>query len=151
MAVESTGAAKAEAESKAEAAKIEGEGAVVQAKLKAEALEIETDAELQRLTKARQQELRYMEEQNKLDILKSSQLADVETRKFQSMVQAIGAETIKEIAMSGPELQVKLLQGLGLQSTLITDGSTPVNLFSTAKGMLGLPLTAASRHKGGSE
>lgn len=41
-AVESTGSAKAEAESRAEAARIEGEGSVLQAKLKAEALAIET-------------------------------------------------------------------------------------------------------------
>lgn len=42
MAVESTGNAKAEAESRAEAARIEGEGSVLQAKLKAQALAIET-------------------------------------------------------------------------------------------------------------
>ena len=41
-AVESTGTAKAEAESRAEAARIEGQGSVLQAKLKAEALAIET-------------------------------------------------------------------------------------------------------------
>lgn len=41
-AVESTGTAKAEAESRAEALRIEGEGSVLQAKLKAEALAIET-------------------------------------------------------------------------------------------------------------
>lgn len=35
-------------------------------------------------------------------------------------------------------LQVKLLQSLGLKSTLITDGSTPINLFNTAFGLLGL-------------
>lgn len=35
-------------------------------------------------------------------------------------------------------LQVKLLQGLGLQSTLITDGAAPLNLFTTARGLLGL-------------
>ena len=40
-AVESTGQAKAEAQSRAEAAKIEGEAAVDQAKLKAEAMKIE--------------------------------------------------------------------------------------------------------------
>lgn len=34
--------------------------------------------------------------------------------------------------------QVKLLQGLGLQSALITDGAAPLNLFSTARGLLGL-------------
>ncbi|XP_021575061.1 major vault protein isoform X3 [Carlito syrichta] len=78
MAVESTGSAKAEAESRAEAARIEGEGSVLQ------------------------------------------------------------ANTIKDLATAGPEMQVKLLQSLGLKSTLITNGSTPINLFTTALGLLGL-------------
>ena len=30
-----------------------------------------------------------------------------------------------------------MLQALGLQSTLITDGSTPLNLFNTARGLVG--------------
>ena len=34
-------------------------------------------------------------------------------------------------------LQVKMLQALGLKSTLITDGSSPINLFTTANGLLG--------------
>ena len=33
--------------------------------------------------------------------------------------------------------QAKLLQSLGIKSTLITDGSTPINLFTTASGLLG--------------
>ena len=41
--MESTGQAKAEAQSQAEAAKIEGEAAVEQAKLKAEASKIDSD------------------------------------------------------------------------------------------------------------
>jgi major vault protein len=32
---------------------------------------------------------------------------------------------------------VKLLQALGLQSVLITDGRTPINLLSTATGLIG--------------
>ncbi|KAM8962473.1 major vault protein [Pelodytes ibericus] len=137
-AVESTGAAKAEAQSKAEAAKIEGEGAVQQAKLRAEALAIETEAELQRLRQARTEELHYTQDKNKLEVEKAQQLAELEIKKFREMIQAIGPSTLRDIALAGPELQVKLLQGLGIQSTLITDGSTPINLFSTAHGMLGL-------------
>ena len=53
------------------------------------------------------------------------------------MVGAIGADTIRAIAVSGPEMQVKLLQALGLKSTLITDGSSPINLFQTAAGLIG--------------
>ena len=30
---------------------------------------------------------------------------------------------------AGPELKAKLLEGLGLQGYLITDGKNPVNLF----------------------
>ncbi|XP_058868235.1 major vault protein [Acipenser ruthenus] len=136
-AVESTGAAKAEAQSKSEAAKIEGEAAVLQARLKAEALQIEAEAELTRLSKAREQELVYQREQNKLEMERATRLGEIETKKFQDLVQSIGADTIRAIAVSGPELQVKLLKGLGLQSTLITDGSSPINLFTTANGLLG--------------
>ncbi|XP_001368214.2 major vault protein [Monodelphis domestica] len=137
-AVESTGAAKAEAESRAQAARIEGEGAVLQAKLKAEALAIETEAELLRIQKAREQELIYSKAQMELELNKAERLAEVEVKKFKEMTEALGSGTIRDLALAGPELQVKLLQGLGLKSTLITDGSTPINLFSTATGLLGL-------------
>ncbi len=30
-----------------------------------------------------------------------------------------------------------MLKALGLQSTLITDGSSPINLFQTAQGLIG--------------
>ncbi|XP_065891500.1 major vault protein-like isoform X2 [Dysidea avara] len=136
-AVESTGQAKAEAQSRAEAAKIEGEAAVEQAKLKAEASKIEAQSELERLTRAREAETKYVREQNELEITKAREMASIETEKFNNMVQAIGADTISAIATSGPEMQVKLLQSLGLRSTLITDGSKPVNLFTTAQGLLG--------------
>lgn len=83
------------------------------------------------------------------------------------MVDSIGSDTIATIATAGPEmqvrkekkiekegetgkerqiadvqvllfcLQVKMLQALGLKSTLITDGSSPINLFNTAHGLLG--------------
>ncbi len=38
-------------------------------------------------------------------------------------------------------VQAKLLAGLGLQSVLITDGKSPLNLFNTAKGLMGQALT----------
>ena len=39
---------------------------------------------------------------------------------------------------SGPQdHQVRMLQSLGLTSTLITDGRTPINLLNTANGLLG--------------
>uniref|UniRef100_A0A673MB58 Major vault protein n=1 Tax=Sinocyclocheilus rhinocerous TaxID=307959 RepID=A0A673MB58_9TELE len=136
-AVESTGAAKAEAQSKAEAARIQGEAAVEEAKLKAEAQKIEADAELVRLCKAREQELNYKKEMDQLDVEKQQKLAEIESQRFKQLMESLGTETLKEMARAGPELQVKLLQSLGLKSTLITDGSSPINLFTTANGLLG--------------
>ena len=40
-------------------------------------------------------------------------------------------------------LQVKMLKALGLQSTLITDGSSPINLFNTAHGLIGGALNSS--------
>ncbi|XP_010865371.1 major vault protein [Esox lucius] len=136
-AVESTGAAKAEAQSRAEAARIHGEAAVNEAKLKSEAQRIEAESELARLSKAREQELNYKAEMDRLEVEKQQKLAEIESNRFKELVNSIGADTLKEMARAGPELQVKLLQSLGLKSTLITDGSSPINLFSTASGLLG--------------
>ncbi|XP_044037438.1 major vault protein [Siniperca chuatsi] len=136
-AVESTGAAKAEAQSRAEAARIQGEAAVNEARLKAEAQRIEAEAELQRLAKAREQELSYKKEMDGLEVEKQKRLAQIESERFSQLVESLGSDTLKEIARAGPELQVKMLQALGLKSTLITDGSSPINLFTTANGLLG--------------
>lgn len=136
-AVESTGQAKAEAQSRAESQKIEGESAVEQARLRSLAAKIQAESELDRLTHARNAELSYSRHMNEIDIKKSHQLADIEIVKFKDMVDAIGAQTLKEMATAGPELQVKMLKALGLKSTLITDGNNPINLFNTANGLVG--------------
>ncbi|XP_077413483.1 major vault protein isoform X2 [Vanacampus margaritifer] len=136
-AVESTGAAKAEAQSRAEAARIQGEAAVHEAKLKAEAQRIEAEAELQRLAKAREQELSYRKQMDQLEVEKQERIASIESERFRQLVTSLGSDTLADIARAGPELQVKMLQALGLKSTLITDGSSPINLFTTANGLLG--------------
>ncbi|KAG7233746.1 hypothetical protein INR49_006667 [Caranx melampygus] len=131
------GAAKAEAQSRAEAARIQGEAAVNEAKLKAEAQRIEAEGELLRLSKAREQELSYKKEMDQLEVEKQERLAQIESQRFSQLVESLGSDTLKEMARAGPELQVKMLQALGLKSTLITDGSSPINLFTTANGLLG--------------
>lgn len=136
-AVESTGQAKAEAQSRAEAAKIEGEAAVEQARLKSQATKIESEAELERLTSAREAELKYLSEQNRMELEKATEMSNIETTKFKEMVEAIGTQTLQTMATAGPDMQVRMLQSLGLKSTLITDGSSPINLFNTASGLIG--------------
>jgi major vault protein len=72
-----------------------------------------------------------------LEIKKAKELADIEASKFKDMVESIGPETIAAMASAGPEMQAKLLEGLGLQGYIMTDGNNPINLFNTASGLVG--------------
>ena len=136
-AVESTGHATAEAKARAEAAQIEGLAAVNQARQKAEALQIKASAELKQLTSRQHAEVEHQKSVNELELHKAAQLAEIESTKFKEVVEAIGADTIKSIAQAGPEMQAKLLQGLGIKGMMITDGHSPINLFNCAKGLIG--------------
>jgi major vault protein len=136
-AVESTGQATAEAQARAEAANIEGTAAVEQAKLKAQALKIQSDAELEQQKIRDAAEVEHQSQINELEIKKSAELSAIEVKKFKEVVVALGADTIQAIAQAGPEMQAKLLQGLGLKSFMITDGNSPINLFNTAQGLIG--------------
>jgi major vault protein len=137
--IESTGQATAEAKARAEAANIEGQAAVKQAELSAEAAKIKSDAELEQLKSKQLSQISYQKSINTLEITKAKDLGGIESSKFKSVVDAIGADTISAIAEAGPALQAKLLQGLGLQSFLITDGNNPINLFQTASGLINPP------------
>ncbi|KYQ89057.1 major vault protein [Tieghemostelium lacteum] len=135
--VESTGQAIAEARATAEATLIAAESEIKQAKLATKASEIEANALLEQ-TKAKQQvELEHIKNLNKLEISKTTEQAEIEVSRFANIVESLGTETIKSIAQAGPEMQAKLLQGLGLKSFMITDGSSPINLFNTANGLIG--------------
>jgi major vault protein len=137
-AVESTGQAKAEAIGRAEAARIEAEAGVQAARLKAEAQKIETESELERMNAAREADLRFSLEQNKQEVDKAKEMAKIESERFNNMVEALGQDTIKSIASGPQDHQVAMLKSLGLKSTLITDGRTPINLLNTAGGLLGM-------------
>jgi len=135
-AVESSGQAAAEARAKADAALIEAEAAVKQSELLANATKIRLGAELEQLTNRQKAEIEHKRAVIDLELHKAQELADIESKKFKEIVDAIGANTIKAMAQAGPEMQVKLLQSLGLKSFMITDGHSPINLFNTASGLI---------------
>ncbi len=64
------------------------------------------EAELQRLAKAREQELSYKKEMDSLEVEKQSRLAQIESERFSQLVGSLGSDTLKEMARAGPELQV---------------------------------------------
>jgi len=138
-AVESTGQATAEAKARAESANIEGAAAVKQAQLSADATKIKSQAELTQMIRRQEAEITHMQQLAELEITRAKELAGIEAKKFDDIVHAIGAKTIKSMAEAGPAMQAKLLSGLGLKSFLITDGNSPINLFSTAQGLISNP------------
>lgn len=135
-AVESTGQATAEAKARADSAQIEGEAAVAMAQLKAQSTKIRSEAELEETTLRQTHEIDYKKALDDLELRKARSLAEIEGNKFGELIEAIGQDTIAAIARAGPETQAKLLQGLGIKSLLITDGSSPLNLFNTAQGLI---------------
>ncbi len=136
-ALESTGQAKAEAQSKAEAMQITSQAAVDKARLEAEADGIRTEAEIKRLKAARELELDYTQKKNELELQRRRQEIELETEFYLKRVQAIGAENLRYIACAGPDRDVRMLKALNLKSTLITDGRTPVNLLDATTGLIG--------------
>lgn len=64
-------------------------------------------------------------------------MAEIESKKFKEAIDAIGKETLIEMAKAGPENQAKMLKAMGLQGYMVSDGKNPINLFSTAFGMVG--------------
>ena len=93
--------------------------------------------ELESKKKFYDQELKHKKQLSDLVIKKSLDSCESEIKKIETMVNAIGKETLIELARAGPESQAKILGGLGVKSMLITDGKNPINLFNTSNGLLG--------------
>eukprot|EP00096_Caligus_rogercresseyi_P009403 TRINITY_DN3190_c0_g1_i1.p1 TRINITY_DN3190_c0_g1~~TRINITY_DN3190_c0_g1_i1.p1 ORF type:complete len:859 (+),score=259.00 TRINITY_DN3190_c0_g1_i1:117-2693(+) len=140
--IEAIGSSSAEAKAQAESEKIQAEAKIENTKRKTEAVSIEAEAELTRLKEAREAELAYIERQNALEISKEKELMEIEVQRFKDMVSAVGPETLLSMSALPREHQVKMLQSLGLKSTLITDGKTPINLIDAAKGLVGNPVAS---------
>jgi len=136
-AIATTGTAKAEAAAKAEYLEIEAKADVETAKLQAEASAIEGESDLAESTALKRAEIQHESSIAELELNRAKRLADIETQKFGALVAAIKPQTIKAIASAGPEMQARLLKGLGLKGYLLTDGNSPVNLFNAARGMVG--------------
>jgi major vault protein len=128
--VESTGAATAEAKAQAARAEIQGQAAVDAARLNAEANKIKYKAELTQLKSEQEAETAHQRALNELEISRARDLAAIEAGKFKRIVDAIGRDTLKSVATSGPEMQEKLLSGLGLKSFMVNDANSPINMFN---------------------
>jgi len=135
--VEASGQATAEAQAAAEAMGIQGEASVKQAQLQSAAESIRAGSELQQKIGKQTAHISYQRALNELEISKAQELAKIEAEKFKNIIEAVGADVIEGVATAGPATQVELLKSLKLKSFMITDGNNPINLFHTAKGLIG--------------
>jgi len=129
-AVESTGQATAEAKARAQAQEIEGKGAVKLSERAAEAETIKAESALIQKKASQESSLGHQKALDDLEIAKAKDLAEIEAEKFKAIVDVLGAKTLEAIAQAGPDVQAKLLSGLGLKSFMLTDSTSPLNIFS---------------------
>jgi major vault protein len=135
--IEAGGHATAEAHAKAESMAIEGAAAVKQAELAAEAEKIRVQSDLAQKVDKQNAHLAHQTALNELEIQKATDLAKIEADKFKGIIDAVGADVIEAIATAGPSQQADLLSSLKLNSFMVTDGNNPINLFNTARGLIG--------------
>ena len=79
--------------------------------------------------------MNYNKEKNEIELNEKNILSQVETEKFAKVIKAIGQDTLVKISQAGPEAQVKLLDALGLEGFIMTDGNNPINLFDFANNI----------------
>lgn len=112
------------------------DGQVRQAELRAQAEKIAHEAQMARVKEEHEMEVGHATQLAEIEVRKKRELMSIEAEKFQQMVASVGKETLVELARAGPDAQVKMLEALGLNGYLITDGKSPVNLVGTAEGII---------------
>jgi len=103
----------------------------------AEAESITANAALENKVAKQNAHVTHQTQLNELEIQKARDLARIEADKFKGIIEAVGAEVLEAVATAGRANQVRLLSSLELNSFMITDGNTPINLFNTASGLIG--------------
>ncbi|KPA78127.1 major vault protein-like protein [Leptomonas pyrrhocoris] len=130
--LEQAGASRAQALAESEARLAEAQGEVEATPIRCTAHSVGMDAELEVLRQRAELDLAHRESMNKLAIEKMRRLADIEATKYETIMNALGKETLIAIANAGPELKAQLLGALGLQGFVVTDGCTPINMLNFA-------------------
>eukprot|EP00048_Salpingoeca_helianthica_P015838 m.228868 g.228868 ORF g.228868 m.228868 type:complete len:835 (-) comp17618_c0_seq1:36-2540(-) len=131
-AVQSCGQATAEAQARKEALLIEGQSAIASAELQAQAARVAFEGESAALAAARTAEIEYQRQMQRVEIDRMRRLGQHEVDKYRASVEAMGPKNVAAMATAKEEGIVRLLQSLGLSSTLLSDGNSPINLFHTA-------------------
>jgi len=134
--IEKTGLSEAQAQAFKEATLIEAQSKVDFSELQKVSYEIEREFELKKLEKEYGNEYLNKSEEQRLEMKRIIDNNKIESSKFKEIMEALDPKTLAELARAGPELQAKLLQGLGLTGYILTDGNNPINLFGLANNLV---------------
>jgi major vault protein len=105
--------------------------------LKAKARKILEQSKLSYEKEKAQLDLMRVRKLKDIEIRKAKELGDLDSNKFKQFVECIGRETLVALSKAGPEMQAEILESLNLKGYMIMDSNNPVNLFSSANGILG--------------
>jgi len=133
--IEESGLKEAEAKSKVNAMMIESQSKIKIATINKEIQNLRN--KFRNETDSAEHEIKLSHDiaKSKLELDKKEKVSNIETKKFEDMIDAIGKETLVQISEAGPEAQVTLLNSLGLEGFIMTDGNSPINLFNFANSI----------------
>eukprot|EP00796_Vickermania_ingenoplastis_P005075 gene5075-3661_t len=140
LAIINSGKSKAIAGALSTANELEGNAAVAAAEIQAQSDAVLREANLEAQKKKKGLELKKAKRLQEIRNEYENKINAVRYDLMREIISALGPSTIAEIAKSGPELQTRLLSSLGLEGYLVTDGSSPINLYQTATGLTGTSL-----------
>jgi major vault protein len=135
--IQTCGLAESQTKAKCSEQEILAESDLDKTKHDFEAEKIRKQTELEKKKRIYSQEISHLKRMSDLEVEKSEKLAESTVEKIRIMVNAIGKDTLVEMAKAGPDAQASLLKSLGVKSLLVTDGKNPINLFNTANGLIG--------------
>jgi len=133
--ISETGQMEAEAKAQSNTVRIEQESKIYIAKNNKELQNLKNKFESEMESLKHSINLNYEKDKNFLLINEKEKLSNIETLKFERIIQTIGQDTLVNISKAGPESQVKLLQALGLEGFIMTEGNSPINLFNFANNI----------------
>ena len=136
--IKTTGLAESTTKAKCSELEIKSEAELEKIKNELEADKKFNCSSLQLLKKNYDEEIRQLKRISDLEVERATLLAQSSENKLKVMIEALGRDTLVEMARAGPESQAKILKGLGIKSMIVTDGKNPINLFNTANGMMGI-------------
>lgn len=115
-AVETCGQKVAEAKGRKETQRIEAKSEIDVGVKKIEAAELLHKTQLEVKQKQHAEELKHKTRMNELEVEKRCKLAEIEAKKFQAFIQALGADTLTSVSEAPDQLKSKLMAALGLGS-----------------------------------